>query len=167
MSSATFADMSPVVDRPGLFRRNQPAHHVQGAFRARRQIDARGAARRDPFAPPHEMRAPGEARTERRHEDQSVRLHAAFLQRVDQRNRHRRCRHVPVTVDGKEDAVQRSADAGDRLDDPEVGLMRVYEVDVLDLVGGSREHFVRRLRHADDRALEDLLAVEVPDRRRT
>ena len=65
---------------------------------ARRQLDVRRAERRRARAPAHEVRAPGEAGAERRHQDQRARLDAAFLERIDQRDRNRRRRHVAVAL---------------------------------------------------------------------
>ena len=64
-------------------------------------------------------------------------LDAAAVDRLGQRERHRRGRRVPVPVEVDEDPVHRQVEAlGDGLDDPDVRLVRDEQVDVGGLQAG-------------------------------
>ncbi len=106
-----------------------------------------------------------QAATETRHQQQRARPDTAFFQRLAQSDRYSRRRHVAVAVDVDEHALHRHSRAlGNGIDDAQIGLVRDEQVYLLRAHSELVERTVGRRDHSLNRALEDLLALELPAR---
>ena len=93
--------------------------------------------------------AAGEARPEGDDDDVVADLDAALVDGLGQGDRHGRGRRVAVLVEVDEHPVHRQVEAlGDRLDDPDVGLVRDEQVDVGGLEAGLPDRLRARCRPA-------------------
>src|SRR5687768_18393347 len=120
---------------------------------------------RDPVTPAHEQRAISQSTAEAGHQHQAAGLDATIMYGFDETHRNGGRAHVAVFVHGHHHPFHR--DAGvfrHRFDDAQVGLMWDHQVHLVGCESGLRQHTRARFTHSLHGALEDHLAIEVPER---
>ena len=106
--------------------------------------------------------APREACAHARQQHQLARFEPPVVGRVGQRERNRAGRGVPVPFDVDHGLLLGNPElAHSVIDDPDIGLVRDVDVDVVDRLPALGEDRLRRADHHASRELEDLAAVHL------
>ena len=121
-----------------------------------------GSEALDPLTPAQHHRSPGDPATEGGEQDGGTGLHSPIADCVVERHRYRRSRGVAMVGDVEDDLLHRHAESiTGRLNDPEVGLVRHDQVDIVDAEARLVEGSTHRALHAAHGMFEDRLALEM------
>ena len=125
-----------------------------------REFGIRRPQRFHPRTPAIDTGSPGEPSTERRKQKRRTGFDPALFERLDHRDWNRCSRGVAVRGDVHVDLLRGETQSARRgIDDPNVGLVRYEQIDIVDAKTGCFENPCRRVAHRGNRPAEHVFAL--------